>query len=75
MKNRGIAIVLALFLGWLGVHRFYLGRIGSGFLYLLFFWTYIPFLISLIEVVRLALMNEDTFHTKYSYTPKNEKTA
>lgn len=33
-KNRGIAIILCLLLGCLGAHRFYLGKIGTGFLYL-----------------------------------------
>ena len=32
-KSRWIAFVLCLLLGWLGVHRFYVGKIGTGFLY------------------------------------------
>mgnify|MGYP006128509697 CR=1 FL=1 len=34
-KSQGIAIGLFIFLGILGVHRFYLGHIGIGVLYLL----------------------------------------
>lgn len=41
--------LFAIFLGGLGVHKFYAGRIGKGILYLLFCWTFIPGLIGLIE--------------------------
>ena len=34
-KSAGIAYLLWFFLGWLGVHRFYLGRLFSGVLMLL----------------------------------------
>jgi len=36
-KDKYISLVLALFLGWLGVHRFYEGKIMTGILYLLTF--------------------------------------
>src|SRR5690606_36098257 len=36
-NRRKIAIVLAIFLGWLGAHRFYLGQIGRGLIYILLF--------------------------------------
>lgn len=48
-KNPTTAIVLALFLGGLGAHRFYLGQIGWGVVYVLFVWTFIPVLVALIE--------------------------
>ena len=38
-KDTKIAILLALFLGGLGAHRFYMGQTGLGILYLVFFWT------------------------------------
>lgn len=66
MKNRGIAIVLALLLGGLGVHRFYVGRITSGFFMLLFFWTFIPALIALYDAIMFAVMGEDGFNKKYN---------
>ncbi len=34
MKSRKTAMLLAIFLGYLGIHRFYLGQIGLGVLYL-----------------------------------------
>lgn len=29
-RSAGLAYVLWFFLGWFGLHRFYLGRVGSG---------------------------------------------
>ncbi len=33
-KDKTIALLLCIFLGVLGIHRFYVGKIGSGLLYL-----------------------------------------
>lgn len=41
--------MLALLLGRFGVHRFYLGQIVLGFVYLIFCWTFIPGMISFIN--------------------------
>jgi TM2 domain-containing membrane protein YozV len=65
VKSRGGAILLALFLGGLGVHKFYLGRVGWGILYLIFCWTFIPAIIAFIEAIVYAFMSEDDFHAKY----------
>jgi TM2 domain-containing membrane protein YozV len=35
MKSKLIAFLLWLFLGWLSAHRFYTGKLVSGFLYLI----------------------------------------
>ncbi|AKQ46787.1 hypothetical protein TH63_16005 [Rufibacter radiotolerans] len=35
MKSKLAAYLLWFFLGWLSLHRFYLGKVGSGILYLL----------------------------------------
>ncbi|MCE7748090.1 MAG: TM2 domain-containing protein [Candidatus Heimdallarchaeota archaeon] len=34
-KSRLTALVLCLIFGWAGIHRFYVGKVGSGILYLL----------------------------------------
>ncbi len=64
-KSRGLAIVLALFLGGFGAHKFYLGRVGWGFLYFLFCWTFIPAVLALIEAIRYAVMSSQDFNNKY----------
>ena len=66
MKNRGIAIVLAIFFGGLGVHRFYVGQVGRGFLFLLFCWTGIPSFLALVDIVRWVLMGNKKFEKKYN---------
>ena len=52
-KNRTLAGVLAILTGTLGIHKFYLGQWKKGLLYLLFFWTGIPMLLSLLEGAHL----------------------
>jgi TM2 domain-containing membrane protein YozV len=44
-----IGVLLAIFLGGLGIHHFYLRRDGLGILYLVFSWTGIPMVIAWIE--------------------------
>lgn len=64
-KSRSAAILLALFLGGLGFHKFYLGRVGWGVLYLIFCWTFIPGIVAFIEAIAYAVMGEESFHAKY----------
>ena len=64
-KSKVTAGVLALCLGGLGVHKFYLGMIGQGILYLLFCWTYIPAIIAFIEAIHYLTMTEEAFCQKY----------
>lgn len=68
-KNRAIAVVLALVLGSLGAHKFYLGSVGLGVVYLLFFWTYIPGILGLIEGIYYAVIGEAEFQRRYSGPP------
>lgn len=65
VKSRGAAILLALFLGGIGGHKFYLGRAGQGILYLLFCWTFIPAIIAFIEMVVYIVSSDESFHAKY----------
>ncbi len=50
--------LIAIFIGGIGIHRFYAGRPVSGVLYLLFCWTIIPSIIAFIEGI-VALCRED----------------
>lgn len=49
--NKIIYIVLAVFLGSFGVHKFYAGKTMSGILHLAFFWTGIPHIIAIISAI------------------------
>lgn len=64
-KNRIVAAILALLVGGLGIHKFYLGQIGMGIVYLIFFWTFIPALIAFVEAIIYLTMSDDAFAAKY----------
>ena len=48
-KDPTVGVVLALFLGGVGAHRFYMGQTGLGILYLCFCWLFVPAVIALVE--------------------------
>ncbi|GAU76257.1 TM2 domain-containing protein [Fusibacter sp. 3D3] len=64
-KNKTAAGVLAIFLGALGVHKFYLGKPLQGIIYLLFCWTYIPGILGVIDGIILLTSSEEKFNQKY----------
>ncbi len=64
-KNKTVAGVLALLLGDIGIHKFYLGQTGKGILYILFCWTFIPALLALIEGIQILCMSDEKFQEKY----------
>lgn len=63
--SKGIAGVLALILGGLGAHKFYLDKPGQGLLYLLFCWTLIPVLLGVVEGIVYLASSDESFHAKY----------
>lgn len=67
MKNRFVALLFALFLGSFGLHKFYLGHILAGIMYLIFSWTGIPTFLSFIDVIILATMDERKFNAIYNH--------
>ena len=77
MKNKYTAAVFALFFGWTGAHRFYLGQSGMGVLYaasfligwfipFLFILRFIPVIVGLIDAAAFLFMNEDQFDRRYN---------
>jgi len=69
MKNKTTAGLFAIFLGWAGIHRFYLGQTGLGILY--FFLMLVSFgaisgILGLIDAIVLFNMDENEFNHKYN---------
>jgi len=64
-KNKFTAGILALFLGGLGIHKFYLGKNTSGLIRLLFCWTFIPAILGFFDGIGLLMMSEQKFAAKY----------
>lgn len=64
VKSKVAAGVLAILFGGIGVHKFYLGKIGMGILYLLFCWTGIPAVIGLIEGIIYLCADDENFQLK-----------
>lgn len=60
-----MAIVLALLLGWIGIHKFYLGKVVQGIVYLLFSWTGIPGIIALFEGITYLLKSNEAWAAEY----------
>jgi TM2 domain-containing membrane protein YozV len=53
-KDPTTATLLAIFLGGLGIHHFYMGNLIAGVLYLIFCWTFIPAIVALLEAFGMA---------------------
>lgn len=64
-KSKGVAALLAFFLGGFGIHKFYLDQVFWGIIYLLFCWTFIPAIIAFFEAIILLFMNESEFNRRF----------
>jgi TM2 domain-containing membrane protein YozV len=64
MKNRMTAAILALVLGVLGVHRFYLGQNLKGIFYL--FTGGLCGILPLIDFIIWILQSDEDFNRKYN---------
>lgn len=80
-KSRAIAIVLCIFLGWLGIHDFYIGRNGVGLAKILITLILGWFVIGLIivscwcffDLIHIAISNDDCFLTDSEIETKKQK--
>ena len=58
--NRVTYGLLAILMGSCGLHKFYGGKVGQGILYILFSWTFIPLIISIIEgIIALQALEDE----------------
>jgi TM2 domain-containing membrane protein YozV len=69
-RNKYVAALLAVLLGPLGIHRFYLGRTGSGIAMLVLTCTLVGVVISapwaLVDMVRYLVMSDREFAGRYA---------
>lgn len=54
-RNKNVFIILAIFLGGVGIHKFYQGKMGMGILYMIFSFTGVPALLGLFEAIGAAM--------------------
>lgn len=80
MRNKTVAALFALFLGTLGMHKFYLGKKNAGLVYLictiagwLTYWLIIGLIpimvitiLSFIDAIKLLLMDSEDFNVVYN---------
>lgn len=64
IKSKVAAGLLGIFFGGIGIHKFYLGKIGMGILYLCFCWTGIPEIVGFIEGIIYLCSNDENFQLK-----------
>lgn len=65
-RKKTTAAILALLTGWVGGHKFYLGESTAGLIYAMYFWTFIPLLVSIYEAIVLLEMSTTTFNMTYN---------
>ena len=65
IRQKMIQSALAIFLGTVGAHKFYLGKTWLGVLYFIFSWTTLPTWIGLLEGIRYLFMPIDDFYNQY----------
>ena len=60
-KNHIVAALLAIFLGGIGAHKFYMGKITHGVIFLICCWTWIPALLGVLSGLKWLLKGKDCF--------------
>lgn len=53
-KSVTSGVILALLFGGFGIHKFWLGNVAVGMLYLVFCWTFIPGIVALIDACMMG---------------------
>ena len=66
-KHKIVAGLLAVVLGFLGAHHFYLGSFSSGFTVLLMSCFGVGFIVGPVEGVMLLVMSDVEFDAKYNH--------
>ena len=59
MRRRTFWLLLCLFLGWCGGHRYYEKRYALAAFYTLFFWSMVPFFLCVTDLLIALPMQAD----------------
>ena len=59
LVNKKKYIWLTILTGWMGGHRFYAKRYYLGAIYLVFFWTIIPFSMAALDILEVIPIKSD----------------
>ena len=76
-KSRGIAGLLAILMGWCGLHYFYIGKTNAGILFLIVailscgILATITTIISIIQGVLFFTSTQEEFESKWVNSPSN----
>ena len=76
-KSRGIAGLLAILMGWCGLHYFYIGKTSAGVLFLLIallscgILGTVTFILSIIQGVLFFTVTQEEFEQKWVYSPSS----
>lgn len=68
MKDKTLAAILALFLGVIGIHKFYLKQNGAGLFYLIaaLIFPVIPLILSIYDFIVLLSMKKEKFDSLFN---------
>lgn len=63
-RDRQASALLAIFLGTVGAHKWYLRRPWEAILYCVFFWTFIPTVLGVMEGIWYLSLSDDEFRAR-----------
>lgn len=67
VANKWTYIFLAVILGWMGAHNFYVGKTAEGWIDVFFFWTGAPLIMAVLGILEVLFMGRDKFDLKFNY--------
>jgi len=70
--KKSTVILLSLFFGVFGMHKFYTSRNIMGYIYVLLSWTLIPIVFSMLDILVYLLIKKEKFEKKFRVLGKQK---